>query len=109
MPQDAICHSQSAFPSRGATLGAESITEGMDDFYSHAPRGARPGRLLGNFVYLPISTHTPLAGRDEEMANAINNTPISTHTPLAGRDGMTALLFQLHSHFYSHAPRGARL
>ena len=66
MPQDAICHSQSAFPSRGATLGAESITEGMDDFYSHAPRGARPGRLLGNFVYLPISTHTPLAGRDAD-------------------------------------------
>ena len=41
---------------------------------------------------------------DREMRRAI----ISTHTPLAGRDRGDAFQRRIGSHFYSHAPRGAR-
>ena len=34
---------------------------------------------------------------------------ISTHTPLAGRDGLYDPTIAENIHFYSHAPRGARL
>ena len=34
---------------------------------------------------------------------------ISTHTPLAGRDSKDKLTSTSAKHFYSHAPRGARL
>ena len=58
----------------------------IQNFYSHAPCGAR---LLGGIhltVCPCISTHTPLAGRDDNV----------TDTPSLLND------------FYSHAPCGAR-
>ena len=99
------------------------------DFYSHAPRGARPvqSNFKGGTI---ISTHTPLAGRDSISIFRKKNWKISTHTPLAGRDrnrlhsrdmirflltrpsrGATltdACLQNANRYFYSHAPRGAR-
>ena len=94
-------------PSRGATITASPLNDGV-----------------------VISTHTPLAGRDiipcacafamqflltrpSRGATVMMNggseaIEISTHTPLAGRDqGVEEGSLQI-SHFYSHAPRGAR-
>ena len=118
-------------PLRGATLAKTFGIVENENFYSHAPCGARQN----NHIRLDcpvISTHTPLAGRDKysdaELDEIIN---ISTHTPLAGRDhfalvhhgrhvvflltrplrGATQSLFrptQLQRYFYSHAPCGAR-
>ena len=39
----------------------------------------------------------------------IGTVMISTHTPLAGRDYFYENIGQIDRHFYSHAPRGARL
>ena len=57
-----------------------------EDFYSHAPRGARPEQCIFWNLYSNISTHTPLAGRDAYSAAQHFIVGISTHTPLAGRD-----------------------
>ena len=58
-----------------------------NNFYSHAPRGARP-----NFPNHPcgisISTHTPLVGRDRMSGCCVLFLIISTHTPLVGRDAI---------------------
>gem|GEM_PF-6141318 len=56
-----------------------------------------------------ISTHTPLAGRDYSAHSFIPMMAISTHTPLAGRDSDILDESRVKWHFYSHAPRGARL
>ena len=56
-----------------------------------------------------ISTHTPLAGRDRGLDVVVTGDSISTHTPLAGRDNGRIPMRQHQIHFYSHAPRGARL
>ena len=103
---------------------------GKENFYSHAPRGARLHfQLL--FRVLGISTHTPLAGRDRpgqcgevergdfyshaprgarhlQIANTGFFLQISTHTPLAGRDPRRNVIWFINRYFYSHAPRGAR-
>ena len=56
------------------------------NFYSHAPRGARPGV------------------NDDKQREKL----ISTHTPLAGRDILLLKHLRCSPDFYSHAPRGAR-
>ena len=56
------------------------------DFYSHAPRGARPAETEKKIKPVVISTHTPLAGRDV----------VGVHNEKSDNN------------FYSHAPRGAR-
>ena len=102
----------------------------MDNFYSHAPRGARPAsrsliRMSGQFLLTrpsrgatrmsvngssdtEISTHTPLAGRDATGDAEQKWITISTHTPLAGRDQADRDSEAGFTYFYSHAPRGAR-
>ena len=106
-----MLRSQSLFlltrPSRGATLifgnfstifliSTHTPLAGRDtvqvnfyrngyNFYSHAPRGARP--------------FNPWAWAGGK---------ISTHTPLAGRDGYDSAGIAVRNDFYSHAPRGAR-
>ena len=80
-------------------------------------------------IFVPISTHTPLAGRDERAASMkaahlpfLLTRPlrdvtyssslrtcqlqISTHTPLAGRDELLPEAEQRNDDFYSHAPCG---
>ncbi len=56
------------------------------NFYSHAPRGARPVYVSNYNEQTFISTHTPLAGRDRLGTVSVRDIWISTHTPLAGRD-----------------------
>ena len=106
------------------------MSEVYQNFYSHAPRGARLSLIVS--ISAPwISTHTPLAGRDyphnppstqhsisthTPLAGRDRCTPsrapllvvISTHTPLAGRDAPVISVFLSIVNFYSHAPRGAR-
>ena len=89
-------------PAFGHTVGTH------ENFYSHAPRGARrdrPGKEQNVLKFLltrpsrgatlscdiggntyTISTHTPLAGRDYINGMKWEDIAISTHTPLAGRD-----------------------
>ena len=84
-----ICLNCQAFlltrPSRGATT-FRKMTSTTIYFYSHAPRGARQGKMSRAFEHI-ISTHTPLAGRDYSGQTYVNSV----------------------LNFYSHAPRGARL
>ena len=79
-----------------------------ENFYSHAPRGARRMKIVIGITPITISTHTPLAGRDHAQGNYGTAVGISTHTPLAGRDVYAADVTPAYSNFYSHAPRGAR-
>ena len=78
-------------------------------FYSHAPRGARLDKSFLVSACLYISTHTPLAGRDVAAMRKAAKKTISTHTPLAGRDNFYTVAQEIAKNFYSHAPRGARL
>ena len=93
---------------RGARRNVEIVGRIAINFYSHAPRGARRMWLILKNRTGPISTHTPLAGRDPQTGNFWCYQKISTHTPLAGRDLLALLLFFSLRNFYSHAPRGAR-
>ena len=79
-------------------------------FYSHAPRGARPKAVGRAKNYASISTHTPLAGRD--MNGLVNLKVLLTFLLTRPSRGATNDFFArlpLDVHFYSHAPRGARL
>ena len=74
-------------PSRGATPSPSLHLPSSQNFYSHAPRGARPVKFI----------------KESRLWEAI-----STHTPLAGRDSAVCLSTCSEINFYSHAPRGAR-
>ena len=58
----------------------------MNDFYSHAPCGARLVHPVYKRIPPRISTHTPRAGRDGTLTACRQDGVISTHTPRAGRD-----------------------
>ena len=97
-------------------------------FYSHAPCGTWPPKLLKQVnvfyfyshapcgtwlrhpeIYKPIlviSTHTPHAGRDHQNLCYGLHLPISTHTPHAGRDQNDGVKYIAQRNFYSHAPCG---
>ena len=51
----------------------------------------------------------PSRGATTSLLPRRRRTRISTHTPLAGRDLTEEGMLKLDAHFYSHAPRGARL
>ena len=116
---------------RGATFW-KRLRKNLDsNFYSHAPCGARRGKLLtlqalekflltrpmrgATFTVMRspyfrvISTHTPHAGRDLILTSCAQTNHISTHTPHAGRDGVCFGVNASSTDFYSHAPCGARL
>ncbi len=77
-------------------------------FYSHAPRGARRGTSDFRISYAKFLLTRPSRGATGLINGRKQTLRISTHTPLAGRDGLEAGKDALSSHFYSHAPRGAR-
>ena len=73
-------------PSRGATESVPYENLQYNDFYSHAPRGARPA-LDGQFVAKEnFYSHAPRGARPILVETALKAYNISTHTPLAGRD-----------------------
>ena len=51
----------------------------------------------------------PSRGATQRKYHTTDTTLISTHTPLAGRDDTWHRAASRIVHFYSHAPRGARL
>ena len=96
-------------PSRGATMVNISTIRCQSQFLLTRPsRGATTNPVASRRTCM-ISTHTPLAGRDSVRARDPIFAMISTHTPLAGRDLFAQTIYFLRLHFYSHAPRGARL
>ena len=102
------------------------------NFYSHAPRGARPFYLWvhggddtflltrpsrgatgcglpGNALEENFYSHAPRGARPLTRRCYGSDASISTHTPLAGRDAPSHCGHRDGTDFYSHAPRGARL
>ena len=115
---------------RGARHSLVDVYGLLHDFYSHAPRGARlrtseilriPYQFLltrpsRGATIMPIYDRHPMAflltRPSRGATNCLVRLPqihvISTHTPLAGRDMPGAYAPAAPTHFYSHAPRGAR-
>ena len=95
-------------PSRGATLRRDQLLRrqpisthtplaGRDrqdpsgsfrttDFYSHAPRGARPYGMDMVHHRINFYSHAPRGARHSIPLELSGYSDISTHTPLAGRD-----------------------
>ena len=95
-------------PLAGRDVITDSQSAEVTDFYSHAPRGARPPRSKNQANTLEISTHTPLAGRDRKgnhITKHLNN--FYSHAPRGARHTKFHNTSNL-KNFYSHAPRGAR-
>ena len=93
---------------RGARLRSAACRGIIEDFYSHAPRGARQILAFSSLLSISFLLTRPSRGatRDDGYAGYIHY--ISTHTPLAGRDENAASKVSGTIDFYSHAPRGAR-
>ena len=93
---------------RGARRDQEAEGRRSKDFYSHAPRGARhtPWTITPDVDTFLLTR--PSRGATLEDTNFYTRYCISTHTPLAGRDGRHHPARPSISDFYSHAPRGAR-
>ena len=79
------------------------------DFYSHAPRGARLQDQEAAGRREEFLLTRPSRGATILTAKLLPMLTISTHTPLAGRDVSVGRSRVYPDHFYSHAPRGARL
>ena len=79
-----------------------------DDFYSHAPCGARLAPLAPQFHPNDFYSHAPCGARPAVSQHFRVVGIISTHTPHAGRDWSFAACKSCCSYFYSHAPCGAR-
>ncbi len=118
-------------PARGATQRPATASDIIDNFNSHAPRGAR---LINSFFnslrFLNFNSHAPRGARLFFYSNIIRQRKfqltrpargatyfpyvkpmvplISTHTPREGRDRSTKIYSSGRMHFNSHAPRGAR-
>ena len=95
-------------PLAGRDSANPGASSQFNNFYSHAPRGARPGRIPGNQPLCRFLLTRPSRGATLQETAKIVYVIISTHTPLAGRDLFGDMFFALFSDFYSHAPRGAR-
>ena len=102
-----------------------------DDFYSHAPCGARCPAEVAEALKDAISTHTPLARRDflvvlpttnrciflltrllrgatQALVPVFTDGYISTHTSLARRDVTNNSKRKTSKNFYSHVSCEAR-
>ena len=95
-------------PLAGRDLGGSCDTSLFDDFYSHAPCGARHPSGNGNSHTGKFLLTRPLRGATCNLSRKSRFSIISTHTPLAGRDVAPADFHEVLSDFYSHAPCGAR-
>ena len=91
---------------RDGTILYESGT--TVNFYSHAPRGARPKQITGTVKSKKFLLTRPSRGATPGPAIVNSFSEISTHTPLAGRDTNSGIIGYCKGNFYSHAPRGAR-
>ena len=79
----------------------------MNNFYSHAPRGARPRVTLNFFSYSNFYSHAPRGARPGVVGAFNRAYDFYSHAPRGARHTMIESL-RLTDNFYSHAPRGAR-
>ena len=96
-------------PLAGRDISPVSTSIKFENFYSHAPCGAR--RIYCSYCppFLNFYSHAPCGARRAQLRETTDYYTISTHTPLAGRDHYSNLLLHQAEYFYSHAPCGARL
>ena len=95
-------------PMRGATQPVMSKPYSAENFYSHAPCGARLIIPLLSRTKLLFLLTRPMRGATIIREVQYQEPDISTHTPHAGRDFNASLVFSVQQNFYSHAPCGAR-
>ena len=116
-------------PLAGRDQDRKCFGRDTDDFYSHAPCGARQTGESGRSSWSLFLLTRPLRGATGHVVTPPRYFDISTHTPLAGRDVCfrvrsgsaeflltrplrgateTAEIRKFAGYFYSHAPCGAR-
>ena len=77
-------------------------------FYSHAPRGARPGLWQWDYGQKLFLLTRPSRGATVWDNRNFKSFPISTHTPLAGRDWLLVMaLRHLRKFLLTRPSRGA--
>ena len=81
----------------------------LENFYSHAPCGARRELVANLRLHYAFLLTRPMRGATRGTLTACRQDGvISTHTPHAGRDVCIQHQSCAQSNFYSHAPCGAR-
>ena len=78
-------------PHAGRDSRRDNCTGSRNDFYSHAPCGARPPRPLVRHWVVYFYSHAPCGARRNRWGHRCTLTCISTHTPHAGRDDRQVL------------------
>ena len=104
-----ICAISTHTPLAGRDGSFAADRRHLQDFYSHAPRGARLIISFARSYAMAFLLTRPSRGATSESESATAAPGISTHTPLAGRDFWNRSSVASAADFYSHAPRGARL
>ena len=94
-------------PLAGRDLSALRALLLLQDFYSHAPRGARPERFNRLRHIADFYSHAPRGARPATAKYPGSLGNISTHTPLAGRDKRQSLRTKLHGFLLTRPSRGA--
>ena len=95
-------------PHAGRDSWIWSCSNCNDNFYSHAPCGARHVCDVVPTALQFISTHTPHAGRDADgNVCAYQRIDFYSHAPCGARQSLF-LAASAALNFYSHAPCGAR-
>ena len=87
---------------------AEKELAAKQNFYSHAPCGARLETLFSNRLDFTFLLTRPMRGATILSNCGVGILTISTHTPHAGRDPCPGIACTVSTYFYSHAPCGAR-
>ena len=95
-------------PSRGATSRKRFLPSCNEFLLTHPSRGATHLKILF-FIFLFISTHTPLTGCNPIFHQMNGWYVISTHTPLTGCNSVIFKSAAWMWHFYSHTPHGVQL
>ena len=92
---------------RGARRNVEIVGRIAINFYSHAPRGARQEAEIEDDGFLDFYSHAPRGARRMWLILKNRTGPISTHTPLAGRDPQTGN-FWCYQKISTHTPLAGR-
>ena len=97
-------------PLAGRDSDRSASHQACGHFNSHAPCGARRTAYSAHPARRKFQLTRPLRGATYSITYCDMACAISTHTPLAGRDfDRQSRHFDVHIHFNSHAPCGARL
>ena len=85
--EDLLASISTHTPLAGRDNHATYVDERYENFYSHAPRGARQTHALQGTFNGPFLLTRPSRGATNALVYGLPSLRISTHTPLAGRDG----------------------